>query len=119
MSDMNESRDDAARTAPDFLTVEEAAEVLRLGRTAAYKEARKYEASHGATGIPVERFGKQFRVPRCKIEERLGGPITWPLRSQQPAVEKPVASATSPTTRSRATRRRSPRDEQTPRLFPL
>jgi len=119
MSDTNESRDGAANTAPDFLTVEEAAEVLRLGRTAAYKEARKYEASHGAAGIPVERFGKQFRVPRCKIEERLGGPITLPLRSHQPADEPAVASAAIPTTQSRATRRRSPRDEQTPRLFPL
>ena len=25
------------------------------------------------------RYGKQFRVPRCRLEERLGGPSTWPL----------------------------------------
>ena len=96
---------------PDFLTLEEAALVLRLGRTAAYREARRYEASGGAAGIPVERFGKQFRVPRCKLEERLGGPLTWPIPT---GVAAPPPA--KPTSRKPAARRASPGDEP-PRLF--
>jgi excisionase family DNA binding protein len=64
--------------APDFLTVEEAAEVLRIGRTAAYQLAREFLATAGAVGLPVIRYGRQFRVPRCRLEEQLGGPLTWP-----------------------------------------
>jgi hypothetical protein len=77
---------------PDFLTLDEAAAVLRVGRSTAYREANAFEASGGTTGIPVVRYGKQFRVPRRRLEEQLGGPITWPL---------PVESVTpEPTTRS-------------------
>lgn len=111
MREMNESSPPTSSTPPDFLTVEEAAEVLRIGRTAAYREARRYEASNGAAGIPVERFGKQFRVPRHRIEEKLGGPITWPLPSAAAAIA-PALASTSP-----ATRRRSSRGDETPRLF--
>ena len=111
MKEMNESSPPTPSTAPDFLTVEEAAEVLRLGRTAAYREARKYEASNGAKGIPVERFGKQFRVPRYRIEAKLGGPITWPLPSAT------ATEATPPARKARTTRRRPPRGDEPPRLF--
>ena len=99
---------------PDFLTVEEAAQVLRIGRTAAYREARRYEASNGAAGIPVERIGKQFRVPRHRIEEKLGGPITWPLPSATAEIAPSPPVRTAP-----ATRRRSPRGDEPPRLFPV
>lgn len=112
MREMNESSPPTSSTPPDFLTVEEAAAVLRIGRTAAYREARRYEASNGAAGIPVERFGKQFRVPRHRIEEKLGGPITWPLPSAAAAIAPALAASTSP-----ATRRRSPRGDEPPRLF--
>jgi Helix-turn-helix domain len=74
-------RDEARNgsTPPDFLTVEEAARILRIGRTAAYRLARLYLATGGAHNLlPVVRCGKQLRVPRCKLEEMLGGPITWP-----------------------------------------
>ncbi|CAN5448924.1 hypothetical protein BH10ACT3_BH10ACT3_00120 [soil metagenome] len=109
--EMNESSPPTPSTAPDFLTVEEAAEVLRLGRTAAYREARKYEASNGAEGMPVERFGKQFRVPRYPIEAKLGGPITWPLPSAT------ATEAAPPTSKARTSRRRPPRGDEPPRLF--
>jgi hypothetical protein len=86
---------------PDFLTLEEAAAVLRVGRSTAYREANAFEASGGKTGIPVVRYGKLFRVPRCRLEEQLGGPITWPL-----PIDAPVVIAT---TRLPAPRKRSPR----------
>ncbi len=40
MREMNESSPPTPSVPPDFLTVEEAAQVLRIGRTAAYREAR-------------------------------------------------------------------------------
>ena len=86
---------------PDFLTLEEAAAVLRVGRSTAYREANAFEASGGKTGIPVVRYGKLFRVPRCRLEEQLGGPITWPL----PALTPTTAATTRPSRpRKRAAR---------------
>ncbi len=38
---------------PQTLTVEEAARVLRIGRTAAYALAREWRATNGASGLPV------------------------------------------------------------------
>lgn len=86
---------------PDFLTLEEAAAVLRVGRSTAYREANAFEASGGKTGIPVIRYGKLFRVPRCRLEEHLGGPITWP-----PSTAAPMTAETTrlshPRTRARS-----------------
>jgi len=86
-------------TPPDFLTLDEAAAVLRVGRSTAYREANAFEASGGMTGIPVVRYGKQFRVPRCRLEEQLGGPITWPLPTP-PAKPKFTTQSSFPTKRA-------------------
>jgi hypothetical protein len=86
--------------------LDEAAAVLRVGRSTAYREANAFERSGGRTGIPVIRFGKQFRVPRCRLEEQLGGPITWPLPASI-AVEPRVAK--QPTTRSSRSTKRAKR----------
>jgi hypothetical protein len=61
---------------PDFLTVEEAARVLRIGRTAAYALARSWRDTEGQQGIPVVEFGRLLRVPRRALEEIAGGSIT-------------------------------------------
>lgn len=61
---------------PDFLTILEAAQVLRVGRTAAYELATRYEATGGAEGLPVIRMGRQLRVPRARVEELAGGALT-------------------------------------------
>ena len=82
MSPMVEPTTCASSAPPDFLTLDEAAAVLRVGRSTAYREANAFEASGGTTGIPVVRYGKQFRVPRCRLEEQLGGPLTWPLPNE-------------------------------------
>ena len=90
---------------PDFLTVEEAARIARIGRTTAYDIAREYEATAGASGLPVVRFGKQLRVPRYRLEEWLGGPITWPILADDARVATPSASITTVPSSKRATRR--------------
>jgi hypothetical protein len=60
---------------PDFFTVEEAARILRIGRTAAYDLARKWRATDGREGLPVVVFGRLLRVPRAALEEISGGPL--------------------------------------------
>ena len=99
---------------PDFLTVEEAARVVRIGRTKAYDLARLFLATDGADGLPVVRFGKQLRVPRYQLEVCLGGPLSWP-----PVGDSPLAAAAQGDggggMRSRRTGRTD--SEQTPRLF--
>lgn len=55
--------------ATPLLTVEEAAGVLRIGRSLAYQLAREYEASGGLSGVPVIRVGCCLRVPRWALLE--------------------------------------------------
>lgn len=55
-------------TAP-VLTVEEAAGVLRIGRSLAYQLAREYDATGGVSGLPVIRLGGCLRVPRWALLE--------------------------------------------------
>ena len=52
-------------TRPAVLTVEEAAEVLRIGRTAAYEAARRGD-------LPTVRIGRSLRVPRRQLDLMLG-----------------------------------------------
>ena len=51
------------------LTVEEAAQILRIGRTFAYQQARLYLETGGVAGIPVVQIGGCFRVPRWALLE--------------------------------------------------
>lgn len=60
---------------PAFLTVEEAASILRIGRTAAYEQTRRYEETDGREGIPVIRVGRLMRVPRAALERWNGAPL--------------------------------------------
>jgi hypothetical protein len=54
---------------PLLLTIEEAAGVLRIGRSLAYELARRCEASDGHVGVPVMRVGSCLRVPRWALAE--------------------------------------------------
>jgi hypothetical protein len=60
---------------PDFFTIEEAARILRIGRTAAYGLAGKWRATDGRDGLPVVAFGRLLRVPRTALEALGGGPL--------------------------------------------
>ena len=50
----------------DFLTVDEAACVVRIGRTTAYDIAQVFEATDGAKGLPVIWLGNMNRV-ECPV----------------------------------------------------
>ena len=57
---------------PDVLTVEEAAQILRIGRNSAYGLARRWIDTGGEEGLPAIRLGRCLRVPRSALEQLLG-----------------------------------------------
>ncbi|CAN5819809.1 hypothetical protein BH18ACT2_BH18ACT2_05780 [soil metagenome] len=61
--------DELTASLPVLLTIDEAAEVLRTGRTLTYDLVHRYEASGGMEGLPVLRFGSCLRVPRWALIE--------------------------------------------------
>ncbi|MCA1674628.1 MAG: helix-turn-helix domain-containing protein [Actinobacteria bacterium] len=65
----------ATADVPDFLTVEEATRVLRIGRTAGYQQAHLW-LDTGSEGLPVMRIGGSLRVPRVQFEEHYNIRIT-------------------------------------------
>ena len=92
---------------PDLLTVDEAARVLRIGRSAAYELAGRFLASGGSDGIPAVRVGRLLRIPRAPLEQLIGTSIsevpTITARTSQPKVqptESLVACRSSATTLS-------------------
>jgi len=58
--------------APDFLTMEAAAAVLRIGRNQVYELARVWRTTDGELGVPVVEFGRLLRVPKAALM-RLAG----------------------------------------------
>jgi Helix-turn-helix domain len=60
--------------APLVLTIPEAAQVVRIGRSAAYTLAHRYIDSGGAQGLPCIRLGRSLRVPRHQLAAFLGIP---------------------------------------------
>ena len=69
---------------PDLLTVEEAAEVLRIGRTKAYDLAKEWRATDGASGLPVVDLGNVLRVSRHALELIVGAPLSRPAPPDEP-----------------------------------
>jgi hypothetical protein len=54
------------------LTVPEAANLLGLGRSAAYEQARRYIATGGREGLPCLRLGRRLIVPSAPLRSILG-----------------------------------------------
>ena len=75
---------------PDLLTIEEAARLIRVGRTKAYAMAQEWRATGGQSGLPVVDFGHVLRVPLRQLEKLVGGPLTTPV-SEQAAVSAAAA----------------------------
>jgi excisionase family DNA binding protein len=65
--------------APDVLTVEEVARILRIGRNSAYALARQWLATDGKEGLPAVRLGRNVRIPRPALERLLGCQLTVPV----------------------------------------
>ena len=65
---------------PPFLTVEQAAKVLQIGRSKAYELTIEFERTGGRSGIPFVWLGRQKRIPRHALLRFLD-----PDRSQHPA----------------------------------
>ena len=92
---------------PDFLTVPEAARILRIGRTAAYEQARLWRETGGREGLPVCIVGGQLRVPTALFEQHYGVRITMSslanarVREEEPAVMALGSSGSKPTHRRR------------------
>jgi len=59
---------------PLMLTVAEAAIVLRVSRTTAYKLAEEWRTSGGREGLPVIRLGRRLVVRRVDLAELVGLP---------------------------------------------
>ena len=101
-----------------LLTVEEAGELLRIGRTKAYAMAREWRETDGRSGLPVIDLGHVLRVPRRALEDLIGVDLTdvasesrveetsraEPLAEPpNPGTSEPIEG--TPTTRSPATQR--------------
>ncbi len=52
---------------PELMTVEEAAEYLRVSKAMGYQLARQYRITDGAAGLPVVQLGRCLRVPRDEL----------------------------------------------------
>lgn len=55
----------------EILTIEEAAELLRISRGAAYNLARRWRETGGEEGLPCIRLGRTLRVPEAALAQLL------------------------------------------------
>lgn len=63
---------------PAFMTVEQAAKVVQLGRSKAYQLTVQWERTGGASGLPFVWFGHQKRIPRAALERFIDQALTTP-----------------------------------------
>ncbi|MFN0027536.1 MAG: helix-turn-helix domain-containing protein [Acidimicrobiales bacterium] len=105
---------------PPFFTVEEAAEVVRIGRTLAYQLAARFEATNGADGLPVVCIGRLLRVPRAALEAWAGTELTAPTAAvpcaPAPPVTPPPTTPPAPAPIERAARPSPRHRSEQPRL---
>ena len=109
-----------AEQVPNFLTIEEAARVLRIGRTKAYAMGQEWRVTNGKSGIKVREVGGQLRVPKAWLEAQLDAPLLFipeppqrtirhdPGAAPAPPGPEPTPSARDPSARDRSARDPSP-----------
>ena len=66
---MKEPIEDEWSDLPIMLTVDQAARVLRVGRSKAYELAALYTSSGGTQGLAVLRLGDLLRIPKFALYE--------------------------------------------------
>ena len=74
--DKAQSEIESMERLPLVLTVSEAAVVLRVSRTTAYKLAEEWRATGGRTGLPVMRLGRRLVVRRVDLAALVVGPAS-------------------------------------------
>ena len=83
------SEADAAVTSLDhlplMLTIDEAAQVLRIGRTTAYKLVELHRTSRGRMGLPHVRLGSRLLVRRVDLATIVGLPRAVDVEGRSPA----------------------------------
>src|SRR5437899_12409670 len=105
------------RDQPETLTVEEAASVLRIGRTKAYAMTKEWRATNGRSGLPVIDLGGVLRVPRRAIDRLLDTAVSGiEASAPNPPALGETADAREP---RRGPRRRHARDRDQPTLIDL
>ncbi|MCC5950730.1 MAG: helix-turn-helix domain-containing protein [Acidimicrobiia bacterium] len=65
----------ALDASPELLTIAEAARFLRISRTTAYAEAKRYERT--GEGLPVIRVGHSLRAPKAMLQRLVAGELVW------------------------------------------
>jgi len=63
---------------PTFMTVDQAAKVLQLGRSKTYELSVEWERTGGASGLGFVWFGRQKRIPRAVLERFIDRTLTPP-----------------------------------------
>lgn len=108
---------------PDFLTIEEAARVLRVGRTAAYEQARLWRETEGKAGLPNLTLGSHtLRVPTAALERMLGRPLSGipaAKRPPRPVQERSEATEANVRPLRRGSNGRTPTEGATQGALPL
>ena len=90
--------DDAWADLPMLLMVDEAARLLRVGRSHAYNQTTLYFETSGIDGIPAIRLGGVIRVPKHALHELITTGRLVQLIDHSPSI------ATAPPVRTRARR---------------
>ncbi len=73
-----------------MLTVEQARQVLGIGRSLAYGAVRRYLATDGREGIPAIRIGSAIRIPRAGLVDVM---LSAPVPESRVAVELHAVAA--------------------------
>ena len=87
-----------------MLAVEEAARLLRIGRSLAYELARRYLSTGGLDGLPVIKVGSRLRVPQWALLELLHTGRVVNL-NELPPIPATAPSRSAPSARTRRPRR--------------
>ncbi len=98
-----------------YMTVEQAAKQLQIGRTLAYRLADEYLATDGRSGLPVKRFGRLLRVLRSDLEASAHVPAEHHTAAPLAAAQSATTLVSSPVSKAQA--RRSASTVEQPALF--